>query len=259
MSAELRYAHIHSKKRIPAPKKPSDSEVYTIPFKNRVFLPSDFLLPANRQYAIEDITSSHVYAWEHRYEKVLSSESGIIPDASLTQREEVHSCAYWLKHNVLEVMRKRLKTRWLELGRKNYGDVAANLTSFTQLAVFLHSEVEIGSGETPFTIIYGKESWPPSWEMAFADTLSKDMNLYSRGENITDGKRYKGAMPQLASYELGQLRKRIKSINRRQPQKIDADGNKIKQRDKYKVPFDPAIHVKATTKQTAAVKNNIIV
>ena len=183
------------------------------------------------------------------------------PEPNNEQLNLVHECAYWLKQEALKHIRKRLKTRMLELTRKNYGESVSNITSYTQLTAFLQSEVEVGNGEMAFHILYGKESWPPAWEMAFSELFCKEMNIRTRGEfvNATGKRQYKAAIARLCVYELGQLRARVKTIVRRQTQAIGENGKKIKRRDKYNVPFDPTKHVKQSAESTATVKNNIMV
>ena len=262
MSAQLRASRLQpagakpAKKVVAPPPKQPESVLYKLPFKQKVYLPADYLLPPNGQIEIHHITSNHVFAWNHRFEKELPA--GFIPDTNLEQLSFVHSCVYWLKQEALKHIRKKLKTRLLELARKHYGETVNNMTNFSQLTAFLNSEAELGNGETTFSIIYGKESWPPAWEMAFSELFCQEMNLRTRGECVSDGKRYKGAFSRLCVYELGQLRARIKNVVRRQSQKIGEDGKKIKRRDKYNVPFNPILHVKQKANNTA-VRNNIMV
>lgn len=258
-ASALKTARIHYKKHVPPPPKPNSPDDYELPFKKKVYLPSDFLLPVGGQIGIEDISAKHVYAWNHRYKKDLPKHSGSIPSPNEQEKKYVHSCAYWLKQETLAIMRKKIKTRMLELGRMHCGDAATNFTNYTQLCSYLHSEVEFGNGEAVFNVLYGRDSWAPSWEMGFAEMFCEENNLYFHGENVSEGKTYKGAFPRLATYELGQLRKRVKTVNRRQPQTITEDGKKVKRRDKYSVPFDPVLHVKATSDKSTAQKKNMIV
>lgn len=246
-----------AKKSAPPPNKPADSALYKLPYHRNVYFPSDFLLPPNHQIELHHITSNHVFAWKHRFEKELPA--GFTPESTQEQLVHAHECVYWLKQEALKHIRKKLKTRMIELTRKHYGELVANITGYTQLTAFLQSEVDVGHGETAFNIVYGKESWPPAWEMPFAELFCKEMNLNTRGDFVTEGRKYKSAVPRLCTYELGQLRARVKSLVRRQKQAIAEDGKKIKRRDKYNVPFDPKLHVKQTSNNSTTLNNNVMV
>ena len=245
--------------RADIPQQPPGIE-YKLPFRRKVYLPDDFLLPtglAGTQIVRKHISSNHVYAWKHRFEEDLPAAASI-PQATSSEIDSVHACAYWLKNETLRQMRKKLKTRMLELTRQHYGQVAANITGYTQLTAYLQSEVAIGNAELPFTILYGKESWPPSWEMSYAEDFCEEMKLYSRGEKVSGGKKYKAAFPRLFSYESGQLRARVKNIIRRQRQEVNNSGKKIRRRNKCDVQFDPTVHVKPLSSQTTISKNNLV-
>lgn len=146
---------------------------------------------------------------------------------------------------ISDATRYFIRSRFIGLCKAFYPEDAKHFTLFNQVVTFLNIEIAAGRGEKPYTIIY--ERWPHSWENEFEEKFCRENLLVLRGW-IKKDLQYKGCVAKIASYVMGQERRKFHDIIRRQAAAV-VNGKKVRRRHKHKQTFDPEIHIKNSPKK----------
>ena len=154
---------------------------WRLPFGRKVYLPSEFLLPADGGLKIQHVTSSHVHAWKHRFEENIPD--GIVADATEQEIEHLYPYVYHVKQEVLRIARKKLKVRLLELARLKYGELVSGFTTWAQLASFMRCEARSGRSKESWEVMYGKDGFGPSWEYQYEELICSDISLVKKASH----------------------------------------------------------------------------
>ena len=214
-----------------------------LPFLQKTFLPFDYFNPAEKKIYLHHISKEHVFYWKNRYAEEISTI--VIPEVTTSEMESIYKWTFDTKKLFSDSIRFKINARFLHYCKEMYPEEAKNFTRFKQVYNFVNMEIAAGRSEKAYKIKY--ERWPASWENEMEDELCRENSLVFRGWIDKSGQ-YKGSFAKIASSVMGQQRRKIHDIIRRQ-KAVVVDGVKVRRRNKHSEKFNPDIHIRNSPKK----------
>ena len=169
----------------------------------------------------------------------------MIPEVTDSEVESIYQWTFDTKKLFSDSIRFKINTRFVRYCKELYPEEAKHFTRFKQVYDFLNIETASGRNEKAYKIKY--EMWSASWENEMEEELCRENSLVFRDWIKQDGQ-YKGCFAKLASSVMGQQRRKIHDLVRRQKAVI-VNGVKVRRRNKHNEKFNPDIHIRNSPKK----------